>query len=74
LATKPFVVLGRPLGGEGNTLLIVNASGETETHYTLARGPWTELGVLQASTVHRGTIRLRAPEEAHSCCDGDQSN
>ena len=63
LATDGFVVLGGPLGDEGEVLLVVDAADESEIRATLARDPWSQLGILEVSAVQRWTILLQSGEE-----------
>jgi uncharacterized protein YciI len=42
LAAEGFIVVGGPLEGTGDTLLIVSADGESEIRQRLAQDPWGE--------------------------------
>ena len=59
LAADGFVVLGGPIGDEGDVLLIVNAVDESKIHSTLAGDPWSKLDLLPVRTIRRWTIRLQ---------------
>jgi uncharacterized protein YciI len=60
LATDRFVVLGGPLGDEGNILLVVDAADESEIRSTLARDPWSKLGILEVHSIQPWTVLLQA--------------
>ena len=60
LAADGFVVLGGPIGNEGDVLLIVNAADESKIHSTLACDPWSKLDLLPVRTIQRWTIRLQS--------------
>ena len=63
LAAVGFVVLGGPIGDEGNILLVLDAADESEVHSTLARDPWSQSGILEVHAIQRWTILLHAGEE-----------
>ena len=63
LATDGFVVLGGPISDEGNVMLVVNTADENQAHSTLARDPWSQLGILKVRDVQRWTILLKAGGE-----------
>ena len=60
LAADGFVVLGGPIGDEGDVLLIVNAADESKIHSTRASDPWSKLDLLPVRTIQRWTIRLQS--------------
>lgn len=60
LATNRFVVLGGPVGEEGNILLVVDAADESEIRLTLARDPWSKLAILEVQSIQLWTVLLQA--------------
>ena len=60
LADNRFVILGGPLGEGEKTLLVVDAADESEIRSTLARDPWTKLGLLQIESIQLWTVLLQA--------------
>ncbi len=60
LATNRFVMLGGPLGDEGNILLVVDAADEGEIRSTLARDPWSKLSILEVQSIQLWTVLLQA--------------
>ena len=63
LAADGFVLLGGPIGDavELDFLLIIKAATEDEIHATLARDPWTPIGLLDVRKIERWTILLEHP-------------
>jgi uncharacterized protein YciI len=53
-----FVVLGGPLEGDREVLLIVGAPSEEAIRERLAEDPWTTNGMLQTASIERWTILL----------------
>jgi uncharacterized protein YciI len=66
LATNRFVVLGGPLGDEGNILLVVDAADESEIRSTLERDPWSKSGILEVQSIQLWTVLLQAGPVIHS--------
>ena len=66
LATDRFVVLGGPLGDEGNILLVVDAADESEIRSTLARDPWSKSGMLEVESIQLWTVLLQAGPIIHA--------
>ena len=62
LAADGFVMLGGPIGDEGNILLVVDAANENEIRSTLAHDPWSQSGLLEVQAMQRWTILLQAGE------------
>jgi hypothetical protein len=60
LAADGFVVLGGPLGDDGDVLLAINAGSETEVRLTLERDPWSTLEVLELKSVQPWTVLLES--------------
>jgi hypothetical protein len=60
LATNRFVILGGPLGDGTTTLLVVDAADENEIRSTLARDPWSRLGLLELQSIQLWTVLLQA--------------
>jgi uncharacterized protein YciI len=58
LHSKGFVVLGGPLEGTDEVLLIIRAVDETEIRARLAADPWAANGLLQIARIVPWTIRL----------------
>jgi uncharacterized protein YciI len=55
-----FVLLGGPLEGTPDVLLIVRASGADEIGARLAEDPWTRNGLLRIAQIVPWTLRLGA--------------
>jgi hypothetical protein len=60
LANNRFVMLGGPLGDGNNVLLVVDAASESEIRLTLARDPWSKLGILEVQSIQLWTVLLQA--------------
>ena len=60
LTTLRFIVLGGPLGDEGDNLLVVDAADETEIRSILGRDPWTQMSILEIESIRRWTVLLQA--------------
>ena len=60
LADNRFIILGGPLGDGENTLLVVDAADEAEIRLTLARDPWSKLGLLEVQSIQLWTVLLQA--------------
>jgi hypothetical protein len=60
LADNRFVILGGPLDEGENTLLVVDAADEGEIRSTLARDPWSKLGLLEVQSIQLWTVLLQA--------------
>jgi uncharacterized protein YciI len=58
LADSGFIVLGGPLQGEREVLVIVNAPSEDAVRKRFADDPWVQSGMLTLTTVERWTILL----------------
>jgi uncharacterized protein YciI len=58
LTAEGFVVLGGPLEGTSEALLIIRAESPDEIHRRLQADPWTTLGLLTTTRVAPWTIRL----------------
>ncbi len=58
LVEEGFVLLGGPLEGTSDVLLIVRAETATEIKERLAADPWTSLDLLTVSRVAAWTLRL----------------
>ena len=63
LAASGFVVLGGPLGEDGEAMLVIDAPDETAVEATLGRDPWRESGMLLAPDIQRWTILLESAKE-----------
>lgn len=69
LVDSGFIVLGGPLQGEREVLLIVRAPDDEAVQERFADDPWVQSGMLALATVERWTILLdgltgRLPESA----------
>ena len=53
-----FILLGGPLEGTSDVLLIARAESPEEITQRLAADPWTQLGLLRISRVMPWTLRL----------------
>jgi uncharacterized protein YciI len=58
LQSEGFVVLGGPLEGTNEVLLIIRAEDEAEIRSRLAADPWTTNGLLDIARIAPWTIRL----------------
>lgn len=58
LVDDGFILLGGPLEGEREVLLIVNAPSEESIRERLAADNWTANGMLSTVAIERWTIRL----------------
>ena len=58
LAKERFVLLGGPLEGTAEVLLIVRASSPEEIRSRLALDPWAVNGLLRVARVTPWTVRL----------------
>jgi uncharacterized protein YciI len=58
LVDSGFIVLGGPLQGEREVLIIVNASDEDAVQKRFSEDPWVQSGMLTLITVERWTILL----------------
>jgi uncharacterized protein YciI len=58
LVDSGFVLLGGPLEGDREVLLIVDAPSEEAIRERLAEDPWSPNGMLRPASVERWTIVL----------------
>lgn len=58
LHAEGFIVLGGPLEGTGDVLLIVRADSVEEIYGRLAEDPWTEQDLLRLKSVAPWAVRL----------------
>jgi uncharacterized protein YciI len=58
LAKEGFVVLGGPLEGTSDVLLIIRASTPDEIRSRLAADPWTSNDLLRITRITPWTLRL----------------
>jgi hypothetical protein len=58
LVESGFVVLGGPLAGDREVLLVVDAPGEDAIRERLAADPWIPNGMLTITSIERWTILL----------------
>jgi uncharacterized protein YciI len=58
LATEGFVVLGGPLNGTSEVLLIVRAGDDAEVRSRLAADPWSGSDLLRVARAVPWTLRL----------------
>ena len=63
LVDSGFIVLGGPLQGEREVLIIVSAPGEEAVRQGFADDPWIRSGMLTLTTVQRWTILLDGLKE-----------
>ncbi|HEY2995515.1 MAG TPA: hypothetical protein VGM22_22095 [Methylomirabilota bacterium] len=66
LAKQGFVVLGGPLEGTADTLLIVRATTPDEVRSRLAADPWAGSNQLRVTRVAPWTLRLGSLGSASS--------
>jgi hypothetical protein len=60
LVDSGFIVLGEPLQGEFEVLIVVSAPSEDAVRQRLADDPWIRSGMLTLTAVQRWTILLDA--------------
>jgi uncharacterized protein YciI len=58
LVSQHFVLLGGPLEGDRDVLLIVEAESEDAIRERLAKDPWTPNGMLSPVRIERWTVLL----------------
>jgi uncharacterized protein YciI len=58
LVDAGFVVLGGPLEGDREVLLIVEAESEDAIRERLAEDPWAATGMLRPARIERWTVLL----------------
>lgn len=58
LAAEGFVVLGGPLEGTADVLLIVRAADDAEVRSRLAADPWSASALLRVDRAVPWTLRL----------------
>ena len=58
LEAEGFVVLGGPLEGASEALLIIRARDEAEIQNRLAADPWSGSDQLRTTRIHPWTLRL----------------
>jgi uncharacterized protein YciI len=60
LAASGKIILGGPIGSEGEVLLIADVPTEAEAQAMLEADPWTGMGLLVVSRVREWTILLES--------------
>jgi len=60
LEAEGFVVLGGPLEGTDDALLVIRAGTEDEIVSRLSGDPWTSKDLLRVSRIARWNLRLGA--------------
>src|SRR5512143_953091 len=60
LETEGVIVLGGPVEGTADALLVVWAENEESVHTLFGPDPWTTTGVLTTTAVHRWDVRIGA--------------
>lgn len=58
LAKEGFVVLGGPLEGSPDTLLVIRSGSVDEIRARLSADPWTGMDLLRVSRIAPWTLRL----------------
>jgi uncharacterized protein YciI len=58
LAAEGFVVLGGPVGGGEEVLLVIESSSQEAVRTRLDADPWSEAGLLRIARVEPWTILL----------------
>ena len=58
LAKEGFVILGGPLEGASDVLLIIRATSPDEIRSRLAEDPWTIRNLLRVTRISPWTLRL----------------
>ena len=64
LKSEGFVVLGGPLEGTSEVLLIVRAENEAEVRSRLAADPWSATDLLRVARTAPWTLRLGSLEDS----------
>ena len=64
LKAEGFVVLGGPLEGTSEVLLIVRAENEAEVRSKLATDPWSANDLLRVTRTAPWTLRLGSLEDS----------
>jgi len=62
LAAKGRIVLGGPIGKDGEILLIAQVGTEEDARAMLEGDPWTRSGLLSVSRIREWVIALDAQE------------
>lgn len=60
LAAAGFVVMGGPIGEEGDILLLIDAPDEKSIRDRLAADPWSQMDLLVIRQIQRWTVLLNA--------------
>jgi hypothetical protein len=60
LVREGFVILGGPLEGDREVLLVVDAPSREAIHARLAKDNWTANGMLVTTSIERWTVLLDA--------------
>jgi uncharacterized protein YciI len=60
LAAGGFVLLGGPLLGSSDILLVIDAADESAVNAALADDPWSRSGILETKNVRTWQILLEA--------------
>jgi len=63
LARDGFVILGGPLEGTSDVLLVVRATTDDEVRSRLAGDPWTQNDLLRIGRIAPWTLRLGSVEQ-----------
>jgi uncharacterized protein YciI len=63
LVASGFIVLGGPLHGDREVLLVIDAPGEAAIRERLADDPWLQNGMLSVAGIERWTILLDGRRE-----------
>ena len=58
LVAAGFVVLGGPLGGGAEVLLVIESSSAEAVRARLGEDPWSETGLLEVTRVEPWTVLL----------------
>jgi uncharacterized protein YciI len=58
LTAEGFIILGGPLTGGPDVLLIISAENEQQIRDTLSRDPWEPAGLLTTQLIRPWTILL----------------
>jgi uncharacterized protein YciI len=61
ITASGFIVLGGPLEDGQEVLFAVSAPDEASINKTLARDPWSKLGLLVTKSIRPWTILLESP-------------
>jgi uncharacterized protein YciI len=60
LTAENFIIMGGPLTGSPDVLLIISAKNEQQIRNTLSLDPWETAGLLTTQQIHPWTVLLNS--------------